>query len=241
MYSYYIVSIIIIIIIVIIVNNYNYIYLKKRLQFLLLMGSKIICGKNNIDSKNIDNKNIISNNIDNNITSNNKNPNNKNVDHKQSCIMNNIYSKSNSDYNQVIWDTIDKADDSLIKSLNAKIFDVYQGKLNLINNILNSTIPLPIKTRDDIKKLFNIIAPLNNEYNFGSYKWNFMIPKNQNEKILLIQNSITKYNFNEYVLKKYIEPIQNILKLSNIDYKYFEFKSKRFYKNIDIVFVIRFL
>lgn len=160
----------------------------------------------------------------------------KNYDYKQKYIMNNVYSKSNSDYNQIIWDTISSADDIAIKLLNNKIYDVYNAKLNLINNLLNSSKPLPLNNLNDIIKFFNIITPLNNEYNLGSYNWNIKI---HDKNLLLIQNSILKSNFNNTIYQQYLKPIKNILKLSNLNYNYFEIKSSRFYKSIDIIFTIQ--
>ena len=42
-----------------------------------------------------------------------------------------------------------------------------------------------------------------------------------------------------FLYKKYINPIKKILKLSKLNFKYYELKSNRFYKNIDIIFVIK--
>jgi hypothetical protein len=155
-------------------------------------------------------------------------------DVKQSIMMNNSYSKTKNEYNNVIWDTIECADDFAIQSLNSKIFNVYNGKINIINNLLNSTVPLPITNKKDVRKFFNILAPLNNEYNLASYNWNM---KTHNG-YLLIANSICKSDLNDWIYNKYINPIQNILDLAKIEYKYYEFKSSRYYKNIDIVFCI---
>ena len=164
--------------------------------------------------------------------------NNKNNDFKQFHIMNNVYSKSIPKYNNVIWNSIDVADESLIKYINSKIFDVYNGKLNLINNLLYSNEPLPINSKQDVIKFFNIISPLNNEFNFGSYNWNTKNVENDSSNLLFIQNSIAKADLNKYIYDKYINPIKNILTMSNIKFKYFELKAGRYYKNIDIIFVI---
>ena len=159
----------------------------------------------------------------------------KNKDYKQSCIMNNIYEKSNSSYNKLIWNNIQSADETIIKAINAKIFDTYLAKINLINNLLYSKEPLPINNSMDIIKFFSILAPLNNEYNLGSFTWDHIL----HDKLLIVQNSILKCDFNQNILNKYINPIKNILELSNFKVNMFQFKSKRFNKTIDLIYVIQ--
>ena len=161
---------------------------------------------------------------------------NKNIDPKQSIYMYNDYSKTNNKYSNIIWNEIDNglSDESLIKSINDKLFDTYSAKINIINNLLNSSNPLPILEKKDIIKFFNVLSPLNNEYNFASYTWNFKMYNGY----LMIQNSICKADYCEYIKNKYINPIKNILEMTKFKFKYYEFKSNRFYKNIDIIFVI---
>jgi hypothetical protein len=159
-----------------------------------------------------------------------------NKDSRQQIKMNNFYSKSNTKINQIIWNSVDNMDESLIHSLNSKLFDTYHAKINLLFNLLYSTEPLPIKDKQSIMKFFNLIAPLNNEFNLGSYSWNFKIAENR----LYVQNSISKMDFNDNLQTKYLEPIKTILNLSNIKYDYYHIKSSRFYKTVDIIFVINF-
>ena len=158
----------------------------------------------------------------------------ENKDFKQSLIMNNVYSKSNTKYNKIIWDTIEKADDSLINTINSKIFDTYHAKINLINNLLYSTEPLPIFNSSDIIKFFSILSPLNNEYNLGSFAWDHIT----HDKLLIVQNSILKSDMNQYVFSKYISPIKNIISLSGFKVHLYQISSKRFNKTIDLIFVI---
>jgi len=159
-----------------------------------------------------------------------------NKNSKQKIIMNNQYEKSNPVYNKLIWDTIHLGDSELIKNINSKILDTYQQKINLINNLLYSLEPLPISKSNpnDIIKFFNIISPLNNEYNLGSFTWDYIL----HDKLLIFQNSILKSDYNKYVLNKYINPIKNILNMSGFKVNLFQFKSKRFNKTIDLIFVI---
>jgi hypothetical protein len=153
---------------------------------------------------------------------------------KQSIIMNNQYDKSNPAYNKLIWDTIHLGDSELIKNINSKILDTYHAKINLINNLLYSPEPLPMSNSNDIIKFFNILSPLNNEYNLGSFTWDYIL----HDKLLIFQNSILKSDYNKYILNKYINPIKNILIISGFQVNLFQFKSKRFNKTIDLIFVI---
>ena len=157
-----------------------------------------------------------------------------NKNSKQKIIMNNQYEKSNPTYNKLIWDTIYSEDSTLIKNINSKILDTYHAKINLINNLLYSPEPLPISNPNDIIKFFNILSPLNNEYNLGSFSWDYIL----HDKLLIFQNSILKSDYNKYVLNKYINPIKNILNMSRFKVNLFQFKSKRFNKTIDLIFVI---
>ena len=153
-----------------------------------------------------------------------------NKDFLQKIKMNNFYDKSKSNVNELIWNSIETADETLIHSLNTKIFDTYHAKLNLLYNLLYSTEPLPIKDKKSIIKFFNVIAPLNNEFNMGSHSWNFKI----SEKRLFVQNSITKIDLNDYLKVHYLNPIKSVLKISGIEFDYYQFKSNRFYRTKNI-------
>jgi len=157
--------------------------------------------------------------------------NNKNF--LQETMMNNFYNKTNNNLNNEIWNTIQKADEMLIHSLNNKLFDTYHAKINLLFSLLYSDKPLPLNDKNSIIKFFNIISPLNNEFNLGSYNWNYKLVDGK----LFVQNSILKSDFNKEINLKYFNPIKNILNLSNINFEYYEFKSNRFFKNIDIIYV----
>ena len=61
---------------------------------------------------------------------------------------------------------------------------------------------------EDLKKFFNWIAPLNNEYNFGSFEWQKKIIKNNEKKRIIFQNSISKNDICTYMYKNYIDLIK---------------------------------
>lgn len=147
------------------------------------------------------------------------------LQNKQYIMHNNIHNKSNINNN--LLHNLDSMDDIILYTKNS-----YYTKISALKELLHNNITL--HTYKDIIKFFSIIAPLNNEYALSSYNWN--IDKNNN--ILYITNSIAKAYYDN-VYKNYIMPIHNILKMSNIDFVFHEHKSKRFYKNIDIVFKIQ--
>ena len=149
---------------------------------------------------------------------------------KQSIIHNNT--SNHNDISSLIWNNIH--DDSLINNLHNYITDSYQQKLNLIHHLLNSDASIPIKNMKDVKKYFNILNPLNNEFNLGCYQWSFKLFDNK----LYIQNSISKSDACVYFYDKYINLIKKNLSNSNITFTYHEYKIPRFNKSIDIIFVI---
>ncbi len=153
---------------------------------------------------------------------------------KQEIFFNNYVkpniSKENIDY---VWDNINTSDINILKHLNNIVSNPYQLKLNLINNLLLSNISVPLKNILDVEKFFKMLSPLNIEYNLGSSEFNKQIIGDK----LFLQNSISKKECNDIFYNKYINLVKNILKLSNIDFDYFEFKSKRFNKTKDIIWV----
>ena len=158
------------------------------------------------------------------------------IEYAQKLRMNNFYDRSVSKYNGLIWENIETADDAMVDYLNNKIFDTYRKRLNILNNMLYSTQGLPIKTRADVKKFFNIITPLNNEHNLGTYNWTFK----DVEKRLYIHNSLLKVDLNFNFKVYFLNPIKRVLKLSGVNFKYYEFKSMRYYRSVDVVFVVDF-
>lgn len=173
------------------------------------------------------------NNINNSEISNNI-KNNHHIfmnNHKNSNLIN----ESDSQY---IWDNIFSNDKYIENRIYNLINNSYQKKINLINLILQSNIFLPLKKDTDIIKFFNWICPLNLEYNMSSRCWNFSTLNYGNKSSILIQNSISKLDSNEYFYLNYINKIKKILSNSKIKYYYFEFKSKRFNKIKDIIWTI---
>ncbi len=152
----------------------------------------------------------------------------------QKVLMNNHIDSSKSNIsNQLIWDNIGSSDIEILTRISNKISNPYLIKLNFIVNILNLDIPLPIESSKDIIKLFNSLSPLNIEYNLGSNIFNKKIVQNK----MFLQNSISKKEASDIFYLKYINKVKNLLIKSGIEFDYFEFKSKRFNKTKDIIWV----
>jgi hypothetical protein len=158
------------------------------------------------------------------------------INYLQQTQLNNFYSKSNTNMNQIIWDSIETADESLILALNSKITNTYRAKINLLYNLLHSTKPLPLTDAKSVIKFFNIIAPLGNEFSFGCFSWNFKLVG----KRLYVQNSVSKLDLNDYLRYNFLNPIKRVLKVSNVKFNYYQLKSARFYRSVDVVYVIDF-
>ena len=165
-----------------------------------------------------------------------KNTGSKKIINKQSIYMNN-YKKSNlsNDINEFVWINMFSNDEILSDKIYNLVTNPYQKKINLINSILDSEISLPLKNYNDIILFFKWISPLNVEYSFGSFDWNFSNISYGNKKKILIQNSISKLDMDNNFYSNYINKIKKILSKSKIKYFYFEFKSKRFNKIKDII------
>jgi hypothetical protein len=154
--------------------------------------------------------------------------------------MNNISYYNNDSNSKVnfIWDKITCSDEILLKKMYTNIVSTVDVKLGLIEYLLKSDYSISIKTKKDIIKLFSITSILNNKYSMGSNEWDFKIVKDNNSYKLFVQNSITKYcKNNNSLYDDYLNPLKNIFTKSNIKFNYYEFKVKRYYKTIDIVFV----
>ena len=148
---------------------------------------------------------------------------NNHIDNKK--LFNNI---------DIIKNAIENGDNDILKNFHNIVFSDHEIRIHLIKKILLSDY---IIKNDiiEIKKFFGMLSPLNIEYNLGSKMWNFKIYNNY----LLVQNNILKTNLSMWFYENYLNHISKILKLSNIDYNYKEFKNRRFFKSKDIVFVIQ--
>jgi hypothetical protein len=151
--------------------------------------------------------------------------------------MNNIITYNNNIDPNYVLNNLVATDEELIKTMNSKIMSVYSAKINLINYVLNNNETIINNNILDIKNFFKFINPLNNEYGLDSYEWNFKLVDN----LLLVQNSIPKILADKTCIfyLNYITKIKNVLNNSDLEYKYNEYKTSRFYKNLDIIFSFR--
>lgn len=157
---------------------------------------------------------------------------------KQKIYLNN-YKKSciKKDNEKFITDNLFMGDEFIDNKIYSLISNPYQKKLNLINLILDSSLSLELKTHVDIIKFFSWLNPLTIEFKLASGKYNIKTIKYANREKILLQNSISKIDHNEHFVSNYINKIKKILTKSGIKYYYFEFKSKRFNKIKDIIWV----
>ena len=155
----------------------------------------------------------------------------------QSIKMNTVISYNNNIDPNYVLNNLVATDEELIKNMNSKIMSVYGAKINLINYVLNSKETIINNNISDIKNFFKFISPLNNEYSLDSYEWNYKLVDN----LFIVQNSIPKMLADKTCIfyLNYITKIKNVLNTSALEYKYHEFKTARFYKNLDVIFSFR--
>ena len=135
----------------------------------------------------------------------------------------------------LIWKNLIEDDEINLKELNNIISSPKIIKQNLIEYLLNSDSGLPLLDKNDIIQFFKILNPLNLELKMGSIEWN---SKYVDNKILLIQNSISKKDSRDNKFSRFIYLVKNKLIKSNIKFTYFEFDTNRFFKSKDIIFVM---
>ena len=155
---------------------------------------------------------------------------------KQKIIMNN-YTETKLINKDLILNNIYSNDDDIYLQIYNKIDNPYQKRLNIISLLLKSDLVIPMNNCLDIIKFFNWLSPFNNEYKLSSKDWAIKKIKYGNKKKILLQNSISKKDINNSFYYNYIDLIKKKLILSSIKYYYLEFKSKRFNKVKDIIWV----
>jgi hypothetical protein len=152
-------------------------------------------------------------------------------------IYSNNYKKSIISNKKFIVDNIFSNDIDIENKIYNLIYNPYQKKLNLINLILDSELDFKFDNYLDIIKFFNWLYPLTIEYKMASGCWNVKSVKYANKEKILLQNSISKVDMTDNFSLDYIDKIKKTLYNSGIKYYYFEFKTKRFNKIKDIIWV----
>lgn len=156
------------------------------------------------------------------------------LENRQKVIMNN-YKETHFLNSKFVLDNIYSTDDEIYSQIYSQLINPYQKKLNTIIMLLKSELVIPINNSNDLIKFFNWLSPLNIEHNMSSKDWEIKKIKYGNKQKLLLQNSISKQDIGRSFYSNYIDLIKNKLNLANVNYLYFEFKSKRFNKVKDII------
>lgn len=149
----------------------------------------------------------------------------------------NNYKKSSITNEKFIRDNIFSNDIDIENKIYNLIDNQSQKKINLINLILDSDFNLQLNNHLDVIKFFNWLNPITIEYKLASGRWNIKTIKYGNREKILLQNSISKSDLDENFSSGYIKKIKKVLVASEIKFYYFEFKSKRFNKIKDIIWV----
>lgn len=159
------------------------------------------------------------------------------LENKQKIMMNN-YKQTNISNPEFILKNIYSTDDEIYNQIYKQLDNQYQKKLNIMIMILKSNLIIPLNDQNQIINFFNWMSPLNLEFNMGSKDWAVKKIKYGDKEKFLLQNSISKKDIGKNFYSNYIDLIKNKLNLANVDYLYFEFKSKRFNKIKDIIWVL---
>jgi len=133
----------------------------------------------------------------------------------------------------------DGAGDTLTLLYN-KIVNPYEIKINLLKYVIQNPDFKIEPNIKNVKDFFNTLNPLNIEFLMGSYNWSYKCINNNGKELLLIQNSLLKKNVynTPNVYDDYIELIKKVLSRSGVIFSYHEFRTKRFYKRVDAIFII---
>jgi hypothetical protein len=164
-------------------------------------------------------------------------PNKKSLFVNKHIIFGNNYRKTSITNDEFVRNNLFSNDIDIENKIYNHIINPYQKKLNLINLVLDSDFDLKLNGYLDVIKFFNWLNPLTIEYKMSSGRWNIKSIKYGNREKILLQNSISKSDLDDKFSNEYINKIKKVLNKSCIKYYYFEFKSKRFNKIKDIVWV----
>lgn len=128
---------------------------------------------------------------------------------------------------------------AILTMMHNNIINPYEIKINLLKYVIQNPDFKIGSSIINIKDFFNTLNPLNIEFQMGSYNWSYKCVNNNEKKLMLVQNSLFKKNIynTPNVYTDYIDLIKQILDRSGITFGYHEFRTKRFYKRVDTIFV----
>ena len=152
---------------------------------------------------------------------------------------NNKHYKNVIDPNLVFSNLHRNDDIGTLTTLHNNIINPYEIKINLLKYVIQNPNFKIGSTITNIKDFFNTLNPLNIEFQMGSYTWSYKSINNNGKELLLVQNSLFKKNVynTPNVYTDYIDLIKQVLSRSNITFSYHEFRTKRFYKRVDTIFL----
>jgi len=91
------------------------------------------------------------------------------------------------------------------------------------------------REKEEIEELFKKIGVISGRNRLGDEEWRII---EIGDKIIM-NNSITKYHYKERKNREIIEDIKRILERSGIEYEYMEKRNSRYYKSININYIIK--
>jgi hypothetical protein len=153
---------------------------------------------------------------------------------------NNKHYKNVIDPNLVFTNLHNNGDNmSVLTTMHNNIINPYEIKINLLKYVIQNPDFKIGSSITNIKDFFNTLNPLNIEFQMGSYVWSYKCISNNGKELLLVQNSLFKKNVynTPNVYTDYIDLIKQILDRSGITFNYHEFRTKRFYKRVDTIFL----
>jgi hypothetical protein len=152
---------------------------------------------------------------------------------------NNKHYKNVIDPNLVFTNLHNNGDMDTLTTFHNNIINPYEIKINLLKYVIQNPDFKIGSLITNIKDFFNTLNPLNIEFQMGSYNWSYKSINNNGKELLLVQNSLFKKNVynTPNVYTDYIDLIKQILSRSNITFSYHEFRTKRFYKRVDTIFL----
>jgi hypothetical protein len=141
----------------------------------------------------------------------------------------------------LVFTNLHQSDDNMtvLTLLHNNIINPYEIKINLLKYVIQNPDFKIGSSITNIKDFFNTLNPLNIEFQMGSYVWSYKCINNNGKELLLVQNSLFKKNVynTPNVYTDYIDLIKLILDRSGVTYSYHEFRTKRFYKRVDTIFL----
>jgi len=132
---------------------------------------------------------------------------------------------------KVIYDNLDKMEEREINLFYNKLVDTNLKKKEILKILIKKN-NIEIKTKEDLERFFKRICIISDDYYLGSREWRIIQLNNK----LIFNNCITKYHYP--LSKNFIDNIQQILLNNNFISNLQLLKNNRFYKTLQINFII---